>query len=54
LICGFIDQMRTRNYRVESIGRVLTEHGAPTAPRTYRNSKALEDVEYATKDWVDW
>src|SRR5436190_17193027 len=31
--------MRVRNYRVESICRVLTEHGVQVAPRTYRNWK---------------
>ncbi|MGO9159055.1 IS3 family transposase [Mycobacterium sp.] len=37
LICGFIDQMRARGFRVESICRVLSEHGVRVAPRTYRN-----------------
>ena len=31
--------MRTRGFRVESICRVLTEHGVQVAPRTYRNWK---------------
>jgi putative transposase len=31
--------MRAQNYRVESICRVLTEHGVQVAPRTYRNWK---------------
>ena len=31
--------MRTQNYRVESICRVLTEQGVQVAPRTYRNWK---------------
>ena len=31
--------MRTRGFRVESICRVLTEHGLQVAPRTYRNWK---------------
>jgi putative transposase len=39
LICAFIDQMRARSFRVESICRVLSEHGVPVAPRTYRNWK---------------
>jgi putative transposase len=39
LICSFIDQMRARNYRVESICRVLTEQGVAVAGRTYRNWK---------------
>lgn len=32
--------MRAQNYRVESICRVLTEHGMQVAPRTYRNWKS--------------
>jgi transposase InsO family protein len=39
LICSFIDQMRARNFRVESICRVLTEQGVQVAGRTYRNWK---------------
>jgi putative transposase len=39
LICSFIDQMRARNFRVESICRVLTEQGLAVAGRTYRNWK---------------
>jgi hypothetical protein len=39
LICGFIDTMRARKFRVESVCRVLTEHGVEVAPRTYRNWK---------------
>jgi putative transposase len=31
--------MRARGFRVESICRVLAEHGAQVAPRTYRNWK---------------
>jgi hypothetical protein len=31
--------MRARGYRVESICRMLTEHGVQVAPRTYRNWK---------------
>ena len=31
--------MRARGFRVESICRVLTEHGVQVAPRTYRNWK---------------
>jgi putative transposase len=31
--------MRARSFRVESICRVLSEHGVPVAPRTYRNWK---------------
>jgi putative transposase len=37
LICGFIDTMRARKFRVESVCRVLTEHGVQVAPRTYRS-----------------
>ena len=40
LICGFIDEMRARNFRVESVCRVLTEHGVQVAPRTYRSWKS--------------
>jgi putative transposase len=32
--------MRAQNYRVESICRVLTEHGVQVTPRTYRNWKS--------------
>jgi putative transposase len=32
--------MRAQNHRVESICRVLTEHGVQVAPRTYRNWKS--------------
>ena len=39
MICSFIDQMRARNYRVESICRVRTEQGVAVAGRTYRNWK---------------
>ena len=39
LICSFIDQMRARKFRVESICRVLTEQGVAVAGRTYRNWK---------------
>lgn len=31
LICGFIDQMRARGFRVESVCRVLSEHGVRVA-----------------------
>jgi hypothetical protein len=31
--------MRARKFRVESVCRVLTEHGVQVAPRTYRNGK---------------
>ena len=31
--------MRARGFRVESVCRVLTEHGVQVAPRTYRNWK---------------
>lgn len=31
--------MRERGFRVESVCRVLTEHGVQVAPRTYRNWK---------------
>jgi putative transposase len=31
--------MRARKFRVESVCRVLTEHGVQVAPRTYRNWK---------------
>ncbi|OZD11051.1 hypothetical protein CH253_04960 [Rhodococcus sp. 06-156-3C] len=40
LIVQFIDQMRALNYRIESICRVLTEHGVQVAPRTYCNWKS--------------
>lgn len=33
---GFIDQIRTRGVAVESVCRVLTEHGCQVAARTYR------------------
>jgi transposase InsO family protein len=39
LICSFIDQMRARKFRVESICRVLTEQGVAVTGRTYRNWK---------------
>ncbi|MDV8009376.1 IS3 family transposase [Rhodococcus sp. IEGM 1318] len=39
LIVQFIDDMRAQNFRVESIGRVLTAQGIQVAPRTYRNWK---------------
>jgi len=39
LICSFIDQMRARKFRVESICRVLTEQGVQVTGRTYRNWK---------------
>lgn len=39
-IVQFIDQMRAQNYWVESICRVLTEHGMQVAPRAYRNRKS--------------
>ncbi len=39
LICSFIDQMRARKFRVESICRVLTEQGVAVAGRTYRHWK---------------
>jgi putative transposase len=39
LICSFIEQMRARNFRVESICRVLTEQGVAVTGRTYRNWK---------------
>ena len=32
--------MRARNFRVESVCRVLTEHGVQVAPRTYRSWKS--------------
>jgi putative transposase len=41
LICSFIDQMRARRFRVESICRVLTEQGVAVAGRTYRNWKKV-------------
>jgi transposase-like protein len=41
LICGFVDQMRTAGYRVESICAVLCEQGVQVAPRTYRNWKTV-------------
>src|SRR5689334_9374722 len=34
--------MRVAGYRVESICRVLTEHGVQVAPRTYRNWKTAK------------
>jgi putative transposase len=34
--------MRAQNYRVESICRVLTEHGVPVAGRTYRSWKRAQ------------
>jgi putative transposase len=39
LICGFIDQMRARGFRVESICPVLSEQGVRVAAGTYRNWK---------------
>lgn len=39
MICSFIDQMRARKFRIESICRVLTEQGVAVAGRTYRNWK---------------
>ena len=39
LICSFIEQMRARKFRVESICRVLTEQGVAVAGRTYRSWK---------------
>ncbi|WP_235683309.1 IS3 family transposase [Mycolicibacterium fluoranthenivorans] len=42
LICGFIDQMRTAGYRVESICTILREQGLQVAPRTYRNWKTAQ------------
>ena len=37
-----MDQMRARGLRVESICRVLNEHGVQVAPRTYRNWKTAK------------
>jgi putative transposase len=39
LICSFIEQMRARKFRVESICGVLTEQGVAVAGRTYRSWK---------------
>ncbi|MDX1876183.1 IS3 family transposase [Mycolicibacterium sp. 120266] len=50
MICGFIDQMRARGFRVESICRVLTEHGVQVAPRTYRNWKAAPPSDRTVTD----
>jgi transposase InsO family protein len=36
LICGFVDQMRSRGFAVESVCRVLREQGLKIAARTYR------------------
>jgi transposase InsO family protein len=36
LILGFIDQMRSQGFAVESVCRVLTEQGCQVAARTYR------------------
>lgn len=37
MICPFIDQMRARKYKVESICRVLTAPGMQVAPRKNLN-----------------
>jgi putative transposase len=34
--------MRARGFRVESVCRALSEHGAQVAPRTYRNWKTAD------------
>jgi hypothetical protein len=44
LICGFIDQVRARGFRAESICRVVSEQGVQVASRTYRNSKTAKPV----------
>jgi hypothetical protein len=58
--------MRARGFRVESVFRVLTEHGVPVAPRTYRNwnsaapsartvtDAALADALRATVGTPEW
>lgn len=42
--------MRARGFRVESICRVLTEHGVQVAPRTYRNWKTAPPSDRSITD----
>jgi len=42
--------MRAYHYRVESICRVLTEHGVQVAPRTYRNWKTARPSDRVVAD----
>lgn len=42
--------MRARGFRVESVCRVLTEHGVQVAPRTYRNWKTAAPSEHTVTD----
>ncbi len=42
--------MRARGFRVESICRVLTEHGVQIAPRTYRNWKTATPSDRTVTD----
>jgi transposase InsO family protein len=42
--------MRARGFRVESICRVLTEHGVQVAPRTYRNWKTAAPSDRTVTD----
>jgi putative transposase len=50
LICSFIDQMRARKFRVESICRVLTEQGVQVTGRTYRNWRKAAPVARTISD----
>ena len=50
LIIGFIDQMRSHGYAVESICRVLREQGVAIAARTYRRAKATGPAHRAVSD----
>jgi transposase InsO family protein len=46
----FIDEMRGRGFRVESICRVLTEYGVKIAARTYRAFKKRQPSKRALSD----